>query len=172
SVSGTSSGNATQISPASLQTSFNGSTAGITGTNPFSAPSSAACGNWTQVTETWSTGANTSVTIAITDVNTAAIGNDFALDDISFTTAATCAVTDTVRVFYGGSNPTISLSSAAGTDNQTLCAGNTITPVAYTIGGGATGASIAWTPSMPTGISNSFSGTYNITGTPSSSASY
>jgi hypothetical protein len=105
SVSDTSASHSTQNSPASLQTTINGTTASITGTNPSAAPSTIICGNWEQVTQTWSSGANTSAIINLTDLNLAAIGNDFAIDDISFTTSATCPLTDSLVVSYTCSLP-------------------------------------------------------------------
>lgn len=62
-------------------------------------------------------------------------------------------------------NATIALSSAPGTDNQTICVSTAITPVTYTIGGGGTGALIS---GLPAGVSGSFvAGTVTISGTPS-----
>ncbi|RYE22688.1 MAG: hypothetical protein EOP51_12610, partial [Sphingobacteriales bacterium] len=59
---------------------------------------------------------------------------------------------------------TVTLSS--GTQNiASACRGAAITPIVFTVGGGATGANISWSPSQPTGI-NYNSGTYTISGTP------
>ena len=63
-------------SPAILQFSINGVNLGST----FTA-SSTTC-NWQQFCEMWSSGSNTSANICIVNQNTAAAGNDFALDDI------------------------------------------------------------------------------------------
>jgi len=63
-------------SPAILQFSINGINLGST----FTA-SSTTC-NWQQFCEMWSSGSNTSANICIVNQNTAAAGNDFALDDI------------------------------------------------------------------------------------------
>jgi IgGFc binding protein len=68
---------------------------------------------------------------------------------------------------------TIALTSAVGTDNQTKCINTLITDIDYLVAGGGTGATIAWTPSVPTGIiftplgGNSFriSGTPTVSGT-------
>ena len=62
-------------------------------------------------------------------------------------------------------NATIALSSAAGTDNQTICGGNSLVPITYTIGGlGTTGATLTGT--LPSGITGSYSGgTFTISGT-------
>ena len=61
--------------------------------------------------------------------------------------------------------PTISLSSAVGSDAQAVCLGNPITNITYAIGGGATGASVT---GLPAGVSGSYSGgVFTISGTPS-----
>jgi gliding motility-associated-like protein len=65
-------------SPAILQFSINGSVLG----NPVNA-SSATC-NWQQFYTTWNSGSSTTATISLVNNNTAFVGNDFALDDISF----------------------------------------------------------------------------------------
>lgn len=41
-------------------------------------------GNWQNFTNVWNSGASTTATITIVDTNTVSLGNDFALDDISF----------------------------------------------------------------------------------------
>jgi hypothetical protein len=64
-------------SPARLQVLINGEQVGA----DFTAPS--LTGEWALFTVPWDSGTNTSATISIVDANTAAGGNDFALDDIS-----------------------------------------------------------------------------------------
>lgn len=65
---------------------------------------------------------------------------------------------------------TIALSSAAGTDAQTLCINNPITTITYTVGGGGTGATVS---GLPAGISGVYSaGTFTISGTPSVSGTF
>jgi hypothetical protein len=61
-----------------LQFTINGSTLG----NPFSP--SITGGIWSQFAVTWFSGSNTSVNICLTDSSIATGGNDFALDDIAF----------------------------------------------------------------------------------------
>ena len=41
---------------------------------------------------------------------------------------------------------TLALTSATGTANQTVCTGNALIPIAYTFGGGATGATVTGLP--------------------------
>ncbi|MCB9309183.1 MAG: gliding motility-associated C-terminal domain-containing protein [Lewinellaceae bacterium] len=65
-------------SPAILQFSIDG---GLLG-SPFGL-SGATC-TWEEFYATWDSGSSTSVTICVTNQNTAASGNDFALDDIYF----------------------------------------------------------------------------------------
>ena len=76
--------------PAILQFSVNGMLLG----NPFGL-SSALC-QWENFFETWNSGANTTAEICITNQNTVASGNDFAIDDISF--GPVCSGEDEVTV--------------------------------------------------------------------------
>jgi hypothetical protein len=71
--------------PATLEFFFNGASIGSFGV-------SSTTGLWENFTDTWSSGAATSLTIAIVDNNTIASGNDFSLDDISLTPVAPPAV--------------------------------------------------------------------------------
>jgi hypothetical protein len=69
-------------------------------------------------------------------------------------------------------NSTISLSSAAGTDGQTKCISNAITPITYAIGGGGTGASIT-AGALPAGVTGIYSnGVFTISGTPTAAGSF
>jgi gliding motility-associated-like protein len=59
---------------------------------------------------------------------------------------------------------TISLTSAVGTNAQTVCINSAITPITYAIGGGGTGATIS---GLPTGVTSSYNaGVLTISGTP------
>jgi gliding motility-associated-like protein len=66
------------VNPPQLQFSINGKTIG----NLFSAMLPTC--NWQQFYTTWNSGNTTSATISIVNKNTNILGNDFALDDISF----------------------------------------------------------------------------------------
>ena len=59
-------------------------------------PVSAAPGTWMNFFATWNSGTNTTANICIYDETTAAEGNDFVIDDISF--EPICKVTDSVYV--------------------------------------------------------------------------
>ncbi len=83
-------GSLNSVSPAVLQFSINGTLIGA----PFSA-SPIPC-NWQQFYATWNSGSNSTANICIVNQNTAAGGNDFVIDDISFT--GFCDATDSVTV--------------------------------------------------------------------------
>jgi gliding motility-associated-like protein len=77
-------------SPAILQFSINGQVLN----QPFSAP--ASVGQWAEFFAVWNSGANTSAQICIVNQNTTLGGNDFGIDDISF--SQICEGSDTVTV--------------------------------------------------------------------------
>jgi gliding motility-associated-like protein len=77
-------------SPAILQFSINGNPIG----NVINAPSSDCI--WVPFNATWNSGSNTTATICILNLNTAAGGNDFALDDISM--IGLCSAADEVEI--------------------------------------------------------------------------
>jgi hypothetical protein len=69
-----------------------------------------------------------------------------------------------------GAGGTLALTSAAGTDNQTVCSGTAITNISYTIGGTATGVTVA---GLPAGLtSTTTGGVLTITGTPTAGGTY
>src|SRR5574343_273499 len=66
------------------------------------------------------------------------------------------------------SNATLSLTS--GSNNQTICSGDAITPIQYTFGGGATNVKIT---GLPAGVTSSIAGNVvTISGTPAANFSY
>ncbi|HLY70444.1 MAG TPA: T9SS type B sorting domain-containing protein, partial [Puia sp.] len=69
-----------------------------------------------------------------------------------------------------GAGGTLTLTSAAGTDNQTVCSGTAITNIAYTYGGTATGITVT---GLPAGLTSSTVGNVlTITGTPTAGGTY
>ena len=86
-------------------------------------------------------------------------------------TDAGCFCTNDIDVTVNA-NDTITLTSAAGTDSQAVSLYDTLTDITYSVGGGATGASIAWTvgaapAAAPTGVSGAFiAGVFTISGAP------
>ncbi len=78
------------------------------------------------------------------------------------TTTGTCNAVTATGTITVQANSTISLSSAAGTANQTKCINTAITNITYSLGGGATGATVT---GLPTGVSGSYAaGVYTISG--------
>ncbi len=86
--------------PAQIETKINGVTVPAgTSANPVNAPATIVCGNWQQVSYSWTSGAGvTTAEICLYDKNVNANGNDFALDDISFTGSYGCNLSKTVTV--------------------------------------------------------------------------
>ncbi|MBS1743904.1 MAG: proprotein convertase P-domain-containing protein, partial [Bacteroidetes bacterium] len=124
---------------AQLQFDINGSGIGTTAVLPAGPNSTSAPYSWTQFYGSWTSGAGvTSATVSIKDLQTAFGGNDFGIDDISFGTLATF----------------VSLSSASGTDAQTVCQNAPITNITYTAGGGVGSPTVS---GLPAGVSYSFS---------------
>ncbi len=78
-----------------LQFSINGTQIG----EPFRAPLN--LNTWINFYEVWNSGENTTATISILNQNTASGGNDFGIDDISFTDLISCRSHDSVRVLVG-----------------------------------------------------------------------
>lgn len=59
-------------------------------------------GNWQFLGTTWNSGGNTSVSLRIINQNTAAGGNDFALDDIHFSTESSVSVPEPASLLLSG----------------------------------------------------------------------
>ena len=116
--------------PAVLQFSINGTVLGAPFTAPFNTNS------WNQFFETWNSGTATSATICIVNQNTSTGGNDFALDDITFSTFCTNTAEVTVTV-----NP---LPVADAGDDQSICVGD------QTLMDGSGGVTYQWVP--PVGL--------------------
>jgi gliding motility-associated-like protein len=92
---------------------------------------------WTQFYTTWNSGNNTSATISIINKNTLVIGNDFALDDISFTPIV--ITRDSVKITVD--SPKINTSS-----DSAICVGS---PMQISTSGAST---YVWSPAS--GLSN------------------
>ncbi|MFT3908399.1 MAG: Ig-like domain-containing protein [Ferruginibacter sp.] len=134
---------------AQLQFNVNGAQVGTVATLPAGVNNNSNNG-WTRFYGTWTSGpSTTSAIISITDLQNAAGGNDFGLDDISFATLSTF----------------ITLQSAPGTDAQTVCVNTPITNIVYSVGNGnASGPTVT---GLPTGVTSSFAGNIlTISGTP------
>jgi gliding motility-associated-like protein len=114
---------------AQLQFSINGTTLGT----PFSTATNAC--TWNQFFEVWNSGANTSIDICITNLNSSGGGNDFSIDDISF--RPVCTYTDQVTVTIPP-NPVTQTSPA-----QTICEGDNVDITASSVSSNMT---YTWTP--------------------------
>ena len=97
----------------------------------------------------------------------------------SYTTTLTGVTISNTSTFGVGPNatPTVSLTSATGTDAQTTNTASAITTITYSWGGAATGASVTWTGTSgsstpPTGITVNTSSSVSISGTASVAGSY
>lgn len=65
---------------------------------------------------------------------------------------------------------TITLSSAAGTDNQTICINTALSNITYTIGGSGNGGTVT---GLPAGVTGTYAGgVVTITGTPTASGTF
>lgn len=121
--------------PAILQFSVNGTNLGT----PF-ALSPALC-TWQKFYAIWNSGANVSANICVVNQNTAVSGNDFALDDISF--SPVCVVRDTVTAHV------INLAAVASPSTQLIpCEGAQITLNGT---GSSTGPNITYEWDSPNG---------------------
>ena len=106
---------------------------------------------------------NTSYTIPTTAISGSTI-------TLTLTATNICgfSITDNITINISGS--TLNLTSATGTDIQSICTGNAITPIEYTFGGGATSINIT---GLPVGITAITSGNIvTISGTPTSNFNY
>lgn len=99
-------------SPAILQFSINGTALGT----PLTLPTTT--GQWTNFHATWNSGTATSVTICITNQNTAPSGNDFAIDDIEF--RKMCTARDTTYVQVTNLQPLIGHTEFYGCNGDTV----------------------------------------------------
>ena len=152
--------NLNPASPARLQFEVNGVLVG-TVADLSTAPTPTSDGqvnlsNWVRFYSdpTWNSGTATTAVIRIRNLNTTGGGNDFGLDDISFGTLSTF----------------IRLTSAAGTDNQTVCNNSPITDITYTVGSGILGPDVI---GLPPGITPIWNGvTLRFSGSPTASGTF
>jgi gliding motility-associated-like protein len=124
------------LSPAQLQVRINGVSVNTT------ALTSTTC-NWQNIAAVWNSGASNLATIEIVNMNLTGNGNDFAIDNISFSKDADCQITVTVAPFTPiniqpsfsvcqGGNITLSVPNMSNLEWQTP-AGNTVNSGILTI---------------------------------------
>ena len=103
-------------------------------------------------------------TLTISGASTTVVGSPFNYSIV--TTGNSCTIATASGTIIVNDNTTIALSSAAGTDNQTICINTILAPITYTIGGGGTGAVIS-AGALPAGITGTYAaGVFTISGTP------
>lgn len=117
--------------PANVQFVVNGAAVGT----PVSA-SLPAC-NWSKAFTTWNSGVNTNITISMVNLNTAIVGNDFAIDDIVF--AELIPVRDSITI-------NVRQAFIKANEDTTICAGQAVQLEV------AQGSFFAWTPTA--GLNN------------------
>jgi gliding motility-associated-like protein len=90
--------------------------------------------------------------------------------DYTVTTSGPCITPTTTGRITVTPDATISLSSGAGSDNQTICINTALAPIRYAIGGSGNNASVS---GLPAGVTGTFSGgTFTINGIPSVSGTF
>ncbi|MCX6243595.1 MAG: T9SS type A sorting domain-containing protein [Bacteroidetes bacterium] len=89
---------------------------------------------------------------------------------ISYGSPGSCTGTPVSFTITANPNATISLTSAPGTNIQSLCINTPITNITYSIGGGGTGAGVV---GLPTGVNGVYAaGVFTISGTPTVSGTF
>ena len=106
----------TASNPAQISVSLNGIATGI------DTLSTSTC-IWEEYSYSWFSGNDSSITIVLTDLETSAIGNDFALDDLIFSTLKSCSITSSVQITTNSANLGLSYPANA------CVGGNNIAPV-------------------------------------------
>ena len=141
-------------SPATVRFSINGVQIGSTFT------ATTTIGGWTQFTANWTSGSGvTSADITIIDDNLAGGGNDFGLDDISFTASCTPSAQVTVTV---SANPPPSASITP--TNITSCFGATTGAATLSVSNGNAPYTYSWTGGATTqNLSGLAAGNYTVT---------
>lgn len=88
----------------------------------------------------------------------------------SVNTLGPCANISSGGTLTVNADATIALTSAVGTDNQTLCVNNPITVITYAVGGSGNGGTVT---GLPAGVNGTYAGgIVTITGTPTVSGTF
>ncbi|HHZ64709.1 MAG TPA: T9SS type B sorting domain-containing protein, partial [Flavobacteriales bacterium] len=120
---------------------------------PFLAP--AAVNIWSEFNAVWNSGLNTTAQICIVNQNTNTGGNDFGLDDITFTTL--CLATDTMTVFVS------SVIYLTDTVSDVSCFGDVDGAVDLVVSGGLAPYTFNWSNGSNTeNISGVGAGNYTV----------
>jgi hypothetical protein len=132
----------------------------------------------TQIRYTTATASNATVTGLPTGMSGAWLSNVFTISgtptvagtySYTVTTSGGCVPATITGTIYVQPNNTITLTSAAGTDSQTVCINTAITSITYS----TTGATNATVTPLPTGVTGSWSNNgFVISGTPTVAGTY
>ncbi len=125
---------------------------------PANANQSKANNYWTRFYSqpTWYSGSVSGpIEIEIINLESALGGNDFGIDDISFATLS----------------PFVTPPSD-GSDNQTICEGDTLAPIKYLVGSGSTGPELVISPAAPEVTALWDGRTFTVNGTPLAAGTY
>jgi gliding motility-associated-like protein len=129
---------------------------------------------WTISSNTNITGASASSATGISAISQTLINTSNTTQTIIYTVTPTsgvtgnCVGTDFTITVEVSPTPTLILSSAASTTNQTICVNSPIVPIQYTFDAGATGVTVT---GLPAGIGFTTNGNIvNISGTPTTTA--
>ncbi|MFM2358248.1 MAG: hypothetical protein RLY16_241, partial [Bacteroidota bacterium] len=141
-----------------LQFSINGTQVGTTATLPDGYTSTSGPYNWVRFFGSWNSGSSTTANLSIVNNQLAAGGNDFGLDDISFSSLPPV----TLAVTAAGSSPTC--ASGTLTLTPTVTGGNY--PLTYAWSGPSSYSSSSQTPAI-SGLTAANSGVYTVTVTDS-----
>ena len=115
-------------------------------------------------------GGATGATLTVTPSAAAASGTYYYRCIVSVNGCS--AVTSNFATLTVNINATITLTSAAGTNAQTVCQNTPIINITYAIGGSGTGASIT-SGSFPAGVAGNYSaGVFTISGTPTAAGTF
>ena len=132
----------------------------ITFTDNSTASGGAIIGNWR-----WDFGDGTIINVPNGNPQSHAYASAGTFNVIlRVTTTTGCESLDFIIPVTVVPDATITLTSAPGTDNQTVCVNSTIANITYSVGGSGTGGSVS---GLPTGVAGVFAGgVITISGTP------
>ena len=123
------------VNPAVIKSTINGVVLGT------GAATNSLC-TWTNYTYTWNSGTSTLAQIRLFDQTTVSNGNDFAIDDLSFTTNINCNLTESVTLTVTPAlSPIISCGTSTANSiifNWTAVSGATSYSITYNINSGPT----------------------------------
>lgn len=152
------------VNPANIEVFINGTSIGS-----LLATTNIACNNWVQFTYSWNSLTANSAEIILYDRTVIANGNDFAIDDIAFTTSTTCNLTATKSIQV---TPIPSITAAVTTQPSCSSPLGTITvsnPIGATYEYSVNGTSYQTSPIFSNLTANTYPVTVRVIGSSCSS---